>query len=346
MCDAIFQGELKATMAKKDYYDVLGVGKKATADEIKKAHRKLVRKYHPDVTRNDPAAAEKFKEAQEAYDVLSDATKRANYDQFGHAGVGGGPPPGADPFAAYRRAQQGQGRSSWRSSPGVTVEDFDINDFANGGDVSSIFEQLFGGRPGGMGGMGGGRPGPQRRRAEPVRGQDIEHPVTLTFEQAARGVTVPLQISRGGQVETIDVKVPAGVKDGSRVRIKGKGEQSGGEPGDLYIVTRVTPHAYFRREGLDIYLDVPISVYEALLGTKVTVPTLDGSVTVTIPAGANSGAKLRIKGHGIERAGEKGDQFVVIKINVPKSLEADDRATIEKLSQKHPIDARAEVPWK
>src|SRR5256885_3645641 len=136
-------------MAKKDYCDVRGVARGATADEIKKAHRKLVRKFHPDVTNNDPASAERFKEAQEAYDVLSDPSKKASYDQFGHAGVGGAAGPNGDPYEAFRRAQQQSGRSgrtSWRASPGVTVEEFDMNDFANSGDVSSIFEQLFGGR--------------------------------------------------------------------------------------------------------------------------------------------------------------------------------------------------------
>jgi DnaJ-class molecular chaperone len=341
--------------SKRDYYNVLGIGKRASADEIKKAHRKLVRQYHPDVTKNDPASAEKFKEVQEAYDVLSDPTKRENYDQFGHAGVGGAAGgPNGDAYDAFRRAQQaaqggGGGRRTWRASPGVSVEDFDVNEFANGGDFGTIFEQLFGGR-GAPPGMGGGMPrgaaGARTRRPEPARGKDIEHPVTLSFEQAARGVTLPLQINRGGDIETIDVKVPAGVKEGSRVRLKGKGEQMGGEPGDLYIVTHVTPHPYFRREGLDIYLDVPVSVYEALLGTKVTVPTLDGSVTVTLPPGTGSGAKLRIKGQGIERAGEKGDQFVITKIVVPKKLDAEDKKVIESLSSKHPIDARADVPWK
>ena len=340
-------------MAKRDYYEVLGLSKSASADEIKKAHRKLVRQYHPDVTKNDPASAEKFKEVQEAYDILSDPTKRQQYDQFGHAGVGTAPPPNGDPFEAFRRAQQQGGRggrTTWRASPGVTVEEFDMNDFANSGDFGSMFEQLFGGRTGGAGGMGGaprgGRASARARRPEPPRGSDIEHPINLTFEQAARGVTLPLQISRDGSVETIDVKIPAGVKEGSRVRIRGKGEQTGGEPGDLYIVVHVTPHPYFRREGLDIYLDVPLSAYEAMLGTKVTVPTLDGSVTVTIPPGTSSGAKLRIKGRGIERADEKGDQFVVIKVLVPRNLDADDKQQVEKLAKKHPIDARADVAWK
>ncbi|MDB5172769.1 MAG: DnaJ protein [Phycisphaerales bacterium] len=334
-------------MAKRDYYDVLGVSKTASADEIRKAHRKLALKYHPDRNKNNKETEERFKEIQEAYDVLSDASKRTNYDQFGHAGVGAGPPPpNGDPF---RRAQQQGGRggyNQWRPSPGVSVEDFDVGS----GDFGDIFEQLFGAR--GAGGAGGfrsgpttGRGAPRGRRAEPPRGQDIEHPVTLTFEQAARGVTIPLQISREGHIETIDVKIPAGVKDGSRVRIKGKGEQTGGEPGDLYIITHVTPHRYFRREGLDIHLDLPLSMYEALLGTKVTVPTLDGQVTVTIPPGTSSHAKLRLKGKGIERAGEKGDEIVITKIIVPKNLDEEDRELIRELEKKHPINARADVEW-
>lgn len=328
-------------MAKRDFYDVLGVGKTASTDEIRKAHRKLVLKYHPDRNRDNKQAEGKFKEIQEAYDVLSDDDKRKRYDQFGHAGVENPNPgaPGGDPFDAFRRAQQGgrAGSTHWRASPGVSVEDFDMG----GGDMGSIFEQLFGGRA--RGGAKGG--GARTKRPEPPRGQDIEHPVTLTFEQAARGTTLPLQISRGADTETIEVKIPAGVKDGSRVRIKGKGEQAGGEPGDIYIVTQVTPHAYFRRDGLDILLDVPLSMYEALLGTKVTVPTLDGQVTVTVPPGASSGAKLRLKGHGIERAAEKGDQFVVVKVIVPKHLDDEDKAVIEKLAKKHPVNPRAELGW-
>src|SRR5918993_452397 len=205
-------------MAKRDYYDVLGVSKTATADEIKRAHRKLVRQYHPDVNKNNKGAEEKFKEVQEAYDVLSDAEKRTNYDQFGHAGVGG-----------------------------------------MGGA----------GRPGAAG------PRARVRPMEPQRGADVNHPVTLSFDQAARGTKIPLQINRDGRLETIDVNIPAGVNEGSKVRLKGKGQQSAtGEPGDLYIITHIRPHPYFRREDLDILLDLPISLYEALNGTKVSVPTL------------------------------------------------------------------------
>ena len=183
-------------------------------------------------------------------------------------------------------------------------------------------------------------------RPTPQRGSDVEHPVTLTFAQAARGTTLPLQINRDGRLETIDIKIPAGVKEGSRVRIKGKGVESpGGEPGDLFIITQVTPHPYFRRDGLDIHVDVPISMYEALLGTKVDVPTLEGPVTLTIPPGTSSHAKLRIKGRGIERGSEKGDQFVVIKIIVPKNLDDEDKAAIEQLAKDHAINPRADIQW-
>jgi curved DNA-binding protein len=338
-------------MAKRDYYEVLGVSKGASADEIKRAHRKLARQYHPDMNKNNASATEKFKEVQEAYDVLSDPEKRKRYDQFGHAGVEGGVGAGAgeghDPFEAFRRGtgRGGNGRRQWRPGPNVTVEDFDPNDLG-GSNFGDIFEQLFGARGGGMGagfGRGAGvRPGPQQAQ----RGADVDHGVTLTFAQAARGTTLPLQINRDGKLETIEVKIPAGVKDGSRIRIRGRGQQSpGGEAGDLYIVTRVHPHPYFRREGLDILLDVPISLYEALLGTKVEVPTLEGPVTLTIPPGTGSHAKLRIKGRGIERGEEKGDQFVVTRVIVPKKLDDETRELLKRLQEKVPVDARADVRW-
>lgn len=329
-------------MAQRDYYEILGVSKSASADEIKKAHRKLVRKYHPDVNKNnDPASTERFKEAQEAYDVLSDDTKRANYDQFGHAGVNSGPTGGShatgDPFEAFRRAQAGArgGRGGGR---GQTVEDFNFG--GNGGDFSEIFEQMFGGTRGG----GAGR-APRGRPQAASRGNDIEHPVTLEFHQAFHGTTLPLQINRGGRLETIDIKIPPGVKDGSKIRLKGKGENTGGEPGDLYIVVTVRPHEYFRRNGLDIMLDVPISMYEAALGTKLEVPTMDGKVTVTIPPGTNSGAKLRIKGRGVKRGDEVGDQYGVVKIVMPKNLDQDEMDIVHNLETKHPVDARKDVKW-
>jgi DnaJ-class molecular chaperone len=327
----------RSSMAKRDYYEVLGVSKTATDDEIRSAYRKLARKFHPDATKNDPKSTERFKEAQEAYDVLSDPAKRKGYDELGHLGVGAGGGAGAegDPWEAFRRAQQRGGAThSWQGGPGVSVEDFDVG----GGDFGGIFEQLFGG-----GRRGGGR---SRARPQPQRGADVDHPVTLTFEQAARGTHLPLQINRDGKLETIDVRIPAGVKDGSRVRVRGRGQQSSlGEPGDLFIVTRISPHAYFRREGLDIYLDLPISLYEAIFGVKLDVPTLEGRVTLSVPPGTSSGAKLRVKGHGIQRGDEKGDQIIVTKIIVPKNLDDEEKKMIQKIADKHPLNPRADVGW-
>lgn len=324
-------------MAKRDYYEILGVPRNATQEEIKRAHRRLVRKYHPDVNKDNPAATEQFKEVQEAYDVLSEPTKRRNYDQFGHAGVNGGgtysSTASADPFEAFRRAhaQQGYSRSG--------VDDFEFNFGGGRGvtDFGDIFEQMFGGRS--------GRRGRGAAQPPPEKGRDIEYTVSLTFEQAVRGCTLPVQIRRGGQLEVIDVKIPPGVKDGSKIRIKGKGEDLGGGPGDLYIITNVQPHPYFRRNGLDILLDVPISVYEALLGTKVEVPTLDGKVTVTIPPGTNSHAKLRIKGRGVKKGDQVGDQYAVVKVVMPKNLNQDEQDIVHNLQSSHPVDARKDVKW-
>ncbi len=322
-------------MNKRDYYEVLGVPRSANPDELRRAHRKLVRQYHPDMNRDNPVATEKFKEVQEAYDALSDAQRRKQYDQFGHdafAGSAGGyPPPGAEGFRGARQPAGGR-----RTRP--TTEDVDFGDLG-GGNVNDIFEQMFGTRRGGR--TGRGRPAP-----EPQRGADVEHTVTLSFEQAARGYTLPLQINRGGQLETIEMKIPAGVKDGSRVRVRGKGQGGpGGTPGDLYVITRVKEHAYFRRDGLNILVDVPINMYEAMLGVKLDVPTLEGKVTVTVPAGTSSGSKLRIKERGIEHGEEHGDQYVVIKVVVPKDIDEDDRKLVEKLAAKHPLNVRASVPW-
>ncbi|CAN5533852.1 J domain-containing protein [soil metagenome] len=310
-------------------------------------------KYHPDRNKDNKGAEERFKEVQEAYDVLSDKQKRQNYDQFGHAGVGagaGGAGEGVDPFEAFRRAQgarggRGAGGQQWRGGPNVTVEEFDQGDFGNG-QFSDIFEQLFGGRgPAGAGAAQAGGGARSRMRPTPDRGSDVEYPMTLTFAQAARGTTLALKSSIGGQSETIEIKIPAGVKDASRVRVKGKGQAAAGGSGDLFVVTTVSPHPYFRRDGLDILLDLPLSLYEALLGTKVTVPTLDGPVTLTIPPGTSSHAKLRIKDRGVFRGDEKGDQYVITKIIVPKELDAEDKKLFENLAAKHPVNARAELKW-
>jgi DnaJ-class molecular chaperone len=318
----------------RDYYEILGVSKTASADEIRGAHRRLVRKYHPDVNKADSGSTKKFQEVQEAYDALSDPEKRKQYDQFGHAG----PQPQGNP---YEQAASGYGGP--QSNPyGSYSDDIDPSDF-QGGQFADIFEQLFN-KKGPF--KRGRRPRTAADDLEPTGASEVEYPIKLSFEQAARGTTLPISINRGGQIESIDVKIPAGVKAGSRVRIKGRGAMGPHGPGDLYVIVQIHDHPYYRRDGLDVLLDVPISLYEALLGTQVTVPTLDGRVTITIPPGTNSGAKLRIKGAGAYRGTEKGDQLCVIKVIVPKNLDANDIAAVDMIRNKHPIDARSDVHWR
>jgi curved DNA-binding protein len=323
-------------MAKRDFYDILGVSRTASDEEIRVAHRKLVRKFHPDANKNSPDAEKKFKEVQEAYDTLSDAGKRRQYDQFGHADPRNVPPPG---YSSYETAG-GYG-------PGVSEDDFGFDDFTNapgagggGEQFGSIFDQLFGQR----GPFGRQRKQRAAREAAEAAANEVEYPVTLTFKQAARGTTLPLTIQRPtGRTEAIEIKVPPGMKHGSRVRIKGKGNPTPTGPGDLFIVVTIKDHDYFRRDNLDVLLDVPISLYEALLGTRLTVPTLDGQVTINIPPGTSSGSKLRIKGEGVQRGAEQGDQLCIIKIIVPKDLDQEDLQAVHILSRKHPISARSDL---
>ncbi len=328
-------------MAKRDYYEVLGVPKNASGDEIKRAHRKLVRQFHPDLNKSNPKAEEKFREVQEAYDVLSDPQKRAQYDRFGHAGPQvAGAAAGADPFEAFRRAQQGRGQRQWQAGPGVSVEDFDVGD---------IFEQLFGGRGGGGGPFGGGAGGRQRGgrarpEAAPPPMADVEYPVTLSFYQAARGTTLSLQINHGDHTESIDVKIPPGVKEGSRVRIKGQGQR--GQPGQrsLHHYPRLAASVLPARG----YGCVSRSADQPVRGNRRREDR-----------GANAGragddhhsarhqqrGQARLRERGIERGGQHGDQIVVTKIIVPKKLDEDDRRTIDAIAARHPIDARADVKW-
>jgi DnaJ-class molecular chaperone len=278
-------------MADPDYYQVLGVSRSASADEIKKAYRKLAREYHPDRKPNDPSAAERFKQVQEAYSILGDEQKRKQYDQFGTTFPGGGPSPGGGPF-----------RYSWHTSTGDVP--FDINDLFGGGG----FEDLFG---------GGGR------RTGPRKGRDQHADVRIPFLTAVLGGSVDVRVPQGNRIETLGVRIPAGVDDGTVIRLAGQGEPSprGGPPGDLLLTVHIDPHPYFRREGNDILIDVPVTPAEAVLGAKVDVPTVsEGNVVVTIPPGTSTGMKLRLRGKGLvdKRTGEAGDQFVVVKVVVPR----------------------------
>ncbi len=298
-------------MNKKDYYEILGVSRDATTDEIKKAYRKLARKYHPDLHPGDAEMEAKFKEINEAYHVLHDPKKREDYDLTGRIpfepGMGGGGP------------------------GGFNFEDLGFG-FGRGVRGPGGFEDIFGE----VFGMGGARRGP-------MRGTDIEYVLTLEFDQAVRGTEVRITVKRSSGTETIKVKIPPGVNTGSKVRVAGKGNDGvqGGPRGDLYIVTMVSPHRYFHREGNDIYVDVPVTIKEAVLGATVRVPTIDGHATIKVPPGTQSGQRLRIKGEGVGRkGGARGDQYVVMKIAVPKSVDDRSRELIEEFSSINDYDPR------
>jgi len=303
--------------AAKDYYQILGVGRQADEKEIKKAYRRLARKYHPDVNPGDKVAEEKFKDISEAYEVLSDPKRRAQYDKFGHLGAGW-----------ERMAEAGPGASGgggWQQAP----PGFDI-----GAGLGDLFESLFGQR----GGMGG-----EMFRA---RGQDVEYPVEVTLEEAYRGTqrVIAMQTPEGG-VRRLEVKIPPGVAEGSRVRMAGQGGPGigGGPAGDLYLVVHVLPHPQFERKGDDLYVEVPVTFPEAALGAQVEVPTMQGRVTVTIPPGSSSGRLLRLARMGMPhlRGGGAGDEYVRLKITVPRNLSAEERQLVERLRDLRPENPRA-----
>ncbi len=323
-------------MKSTDYYRDLGVSKSATQDEIKKAYKRLAKKYHPDRNPGDKAAENRFKEISEAYQCLSEPEKRQQYDMFGQAGFQGDP-------GFWGQAQGGRtgGYTTWSSGPGN-----------NGFDLKDLFGQIFGG--GGKGrtradGFAGGSPFEAGtgsydfgfgfdRGPEPAR--NIEADVTIRFEDAINGGTHRISLQRNGNspadVETLSVKIPPGVDNGGRLRIPGKGEPGAdGRNGDLFLRIHVTPHEYFRREGKDLHMELPVTVSEAALGTKVEVPTLNGKATLTIPAGTQSGSKLRMKGKGAPdpKGGSPGDMYVHARIVVPKEPDAEARKVFEELKE-------------
>jgi DnaJ-class molecular chaperone len=301
----------------RDFYETLGVKRGASDDDIKKAYRKLARQYHPDRNPGDRQAEVKFKEVQEAYDILNDKDKRAQYDRFGFvgptSGFGGGSPGG-----------QGPGGFSFQGMEGM-----------DSGEAADIFRRFFGGNVGDMEEILGGaglRGGRRSRRAAPV--QDVESEVAVPFQIAALGGTVALQVD-GRQ---IDVKVPAGIAEGQALRLQG--QAPGG--GDLKLKVRIAPHPYFRRDGNDLSLEVPLALSEAVLGTKVDVPTLSGEkLSVRVPPGTSSGARLRLRGQGIKG----GDQYIEIKIVVPAADDEKSRQLIEEFAKLHPQHPRTGPPW-
>ena len=311
-----------------DYYKVMEVSKTASQDEIDKAYRNLARKYHPDLNPNDPEGAKKkFQELQEAYDTLKDPEKRKLYDQLGsgYKQYGSAPGAGAGPF--------GSGSSyTWSSSGGGA-----------GIDINEILGQMFGTRSANPFGDGAGpfsNRGPQshHRGRSAMPGQNVTSTINVPFKIAAFGGTVPLTYQMpSGRRETLDVKIPPGIDSGKKIRLRGKGEDSpmGGTAGDLILEVRVEPHQYFTREGKNLYIHVPITLKEAVLGGKVDIPTSTGTVTVTIPPRSTTGTKLRIKEHGIaavKKGEKKGDLFVVFDVKLPAEWSEKDLKLIEQLS--------------
>ncbi len=294
---------------KRDFYEVLGVSRNANADEIRKAYRALARKWHPDVNK-EPEAGARFNEATEAYDVLGDPEKRKAYDRFGAAGVGAG--------------AAGAARGGPAGSAG-----FDV------GDLGSLFDEMFGGQASPFG-HAGARGAPFGARGpRPVRGADVEHAISVTFMTAARGGSERVRLNIGGSVRTIDVKIPPAIEPGAKLRLRGRGQpgSEGAPDGDLIITVEVGGHPLFRRDGLDLVVDVPITIAEAALGANVRVPLLEGSAEIRIPPGTGSGTKLRLRGKGLGNAsGRTGDYFAVVQIAAPGRLSERARAALDTLA--------------
>ena len=299
----------------KDFYSILGVSKDASAADVKKAYRKLARQYHPDQNPGDTEAEQRFKDITEANSVLSDPEERKQYDAIRAMGSGArftaGGPGGAGGSANFEDlfgdifGGGGRRRTTYTTTGGG---------FGGGGGFEDLFSQ-FGGAPGGY-------------QAPPARGEDIRTETTIPFRSAVNGTTVRLR--RGNGQETT-VRVPAGVRDGQRLRIAGKGHSGPGGPGDLYVTVRVRPHPFFTRvEGTDdVEVTVPVTFPEAALGATIEVPTLDGgTVRVKVPAGTSSGRRLRVKGRGISTAGGAGNLLVTVEVHVPAELGEEARAAV------------------
>lgn len=291
-------------MAKKDYYEILGVGRSASEEDIKKAYRSLARKYHPDLHPGNKDMEVRFKEINEAYHVLSDSKRRADYDLTG--GVTFEP-----------------GMGGYTGGAGAGGFNFENSGF---GGFEDIFSEIFG----------------RGRRRGAVKGADLEYGLEIDFLQAVKGTEVRITINRVTGPELLTVKIPPGVKNGGRVRVQAKGDygRDGGPQGDLYIAVSVREHPYFRRENDDIYVELPITIKEALLGTELQVPTIDGMTRIKIPPGTHSSQKLRIRGKGVYSRARRGDEFVIVQIAVPKRIDEKSKELIEELDRINPYEPR------
>jgi DnaJ-class molecular chaperone len=322
-----------------DYYATLGIARGASADEIRKAYRQLARKYHPDLNPDDPKAKEKFQQVQTAFDVLNDPKKREMYDRYGASFEQMGGHPGGGP-----RPWPGGGGPGGPGSSGEGVE-INLEDLFGGGATGGAggFADLF--KHFGQRGRGGGR----RTQAEPARGADLEHELTVPFASAILGGEAQVAVRRGdGAVETIRVKIPAGIDDGKKIRLRGQGEPGaqGGPAGDILIKVRVAPHPHFRRAGKRLEVTAPITLLESLRGAKIDLPTPHGTITLTVPPGSSSGRKLRVKGHGVKAGeGPPGDLFAELQIVLPENLSDADRDQLAEIAEKYADNPRADLSW-
>jgi len=320
----------------KDYYKILGVDKKATADDIKRAYRKLARKYHPDANPNDSGSEEKFKEIGEAYEVLKDPEKRQRYDQLGAN------------WKQYAGAGPGGGRQSYTYDFGG--RGFNFEDLGSG--FSDFFEMFFGSGAdqrfsnfnfGGNFGQnfGGARAGTAQK------GQDLQSSIEISLREAYAGTKRSLRFQKNGKTRTVTVKVPPGIKDGGKIRLPGEGTSApgGGQAGDLYLSVKVAPHNLLKRKGSDLHMEVPVTIKEAYLGGKIDVPTFEGRISVKIPPKTQSGRTLRLRGKGMPSLGGKspGDLYVKIKIVFPGKLERNIQKQFEEFLKNYDENPRNDI---
>ena len=323
----------------EDLYQTLGVKRDASKDEIRKAHRKLALKYHPDKNPGDDAQ-NRFKRIQEAYDVLSDDDKRAAYDRYGAdfekvrgGGYPGGAPGGFDGLDLEQIFGRGGGGGAHPQGGGG---------FNFEGGFGDFFEQILGG--GGQAGRAGGGRTRTARQAAPQKGANVRHELELPLELAVRGGETEFYLND----EKLAVTIPQGVAEGAKMRLREQGGVSpnGGKRGDLILVIKTSPHPFFRRNGKNLELTLPISISEAVMGTSVDVPTPNGEVTLAVPAGTSSGRKLRLKGQGVEtKSGDSGDLIVQIQIKVPESIDDESRALLEKFAAANPQSLRENLTF-
>jgi DnaJ-class molecular chaperone len=325
----------------KDYYTTLGVSKSATEKEIKQAFRKLARKHHPDVNPGDKAAEAKFKEVNEANEVLSDPVKRKKYDELGAnwrqyeqapAGGAGNPYAGGAPFGGGWSPGSGPG-GGFR-----TMSEDEVSEMFGGGGEDSPFSDFFRTFFGGMGdGPSDARRG--RGRPRPQKGRDVEHPIELDLEDALRGSVQRLSLRHDGHARNVEVRIPAGVSDGSRVRVAGEGGRGTGSAasGDLFLRVQIKPHPVFELKGRDVNTRTRVPVTIAVLGGEVDVVTPDGkTLRLKVPAGTQSGQKFRLRGHGFPAIGkpeERGDLYATVDVEIPKSLTDEERKLFETLAE-------------